>query len=158
MATEKKTFLFNAKNGALVANLTETLKQNQFITDSLDMEKFKIKEVEFDNTTHYWDGDYDTGSVKPMHDRTVVRETEVNYNANMRVLEEYPLHKQLNIIIDMLDQSDIPNTEKFTQLKEHISAVKEELKQQKKVYAEDSAFEYITIAEEIARADKLKDL
>ena len=76
----------------------------------------------------------------------------------MRVLEEYPLHKQLNIIIDMLDQSDIPNTEKFTQLKEHISAVKEELKQQKKVYAEDSAFEYITIAEEIARADKLKDL
>ena len=41
----------------------------------------------------------------------------------------------------MLDQSDIPNTEKFTQLKEHISAVKEELKQQKKVYAEDSAFE-----------------
>ena len=46
MATEKKTFLFNAKNGALVANLTETLKQNQFITDSLDMEKFKLKEIQ----------------------------------------------------------------------------------------------------------------
>ena len=31
MAIEKKTFLFNAKNGAFTANLTETLKENQFI-------------------------------------------------------------------------------------------------------------------------------
>mgnify|MGYP003117104521 CR=1 FL=1 len=158
MAIEKKTFLFNAKNGAFTANLTETLKENQFIMDSLDLTKFKVKEVEFDNTTHYWDGDYDTGSVKPMHDKTVVKESEVNYNANLRVLEEFPLHKQLNIIIDMLDQSEIPNTEKFTKLKEHVKAIKEETKAQKKVYAEDPAFEYVSLDSEIAKADKLKDL
>ncbi len=158
MAIEKKTFLFNAKNGAFTANLTETLKENQFIMDSLDLTKFKVKEVEFDNTTHYWDGDYDTGSVKPMHDKTVIKESEVNYNANLRVLEEFPLHKQLNIIIDMLDQSEIPNTEKFTKLKEHVKAIKEETKAQKKVYAEDPAFEYVSLDSEIAKADKLKDL
>ena len=78
MAIEKKTFLFNAKNGAFTANLTETLKENQFIMDSLDLTKFKVKEVEFDNTTHYWEGDYNTGSVKPMHDKTIVKESEVN--------------------------------------------------------------------------------
>ena len=33
-----------------------------------------------------------------------------------------------------------------------------ETKQQKKVYEEDDAFEYTTIKEEIAKADKLKDL
>lgn len=158
MAKEKKTFLFNAKNGVFTANITETLKQNQFIMDSLDLTKFKVKEVEFDNTTHYWDGDYDTGSVKPMHDKTVIKESEVNYNANLRVLEEFPLHKQLNIIIDMLDQSEIPNTEKFTKLKEHVKAIKEETKAQKKVYAEDPAFEYVSLDSEIAKADKLKDL
>ncbi len=158
MATEKKTFLFNAKNGTFTANLTETLKQNQFIMDSLDMTKFKVKEVEYDNTTHYWDGDYDTGSVKPMHDKTIVKESEVNYTANLRVLEEFPLHKQLNIIIEMLDQSDIPNTENLTKLREHIEAVKEEAIEQKKVYAKDPAFEYVSLDSEIAKADKLKDL
>ena len=158
MATEKKTFLFNAKNGVLTADITETLKESQFIMDSLDLTKFKVKEVEFDNTTHYWDGDYDTGLVKPMHDKTIVRESEVNYNANIRVLEEFPLHKQLNIIIEMLDQSDIPNTENLTKLKEHIEAIKQEAIEQKKVYAEDSAFEYVSIDSEIAKADKLKDL
>ena len=158
MATEKKTFLFNAKNGVLTADITETLKESQFIMDSLDMTKFKVKEVEFDNTTHYWDGDYDTGLVKPMHDKTIVKESEVNYTANLRVLEEFPLHKQLNIIIEMLDKSDITNTKDFIKLKKHIKAIKTEAKEQKKVYAKDSAFEYISLASEIAKADKLKDL
>ena len=53
MATEKKTFLFNAKNGVMVANLTDTLKQTPDIMNNLDLTKFKVKEVEFDNTTHY---------------------------------------------------------------------------------------------------------
>ena len=158
MAKENKTFLFNAKNGTFTADLTETLKENQFIMDSLDLTKFKVKEVEFDNTTHYWDGDYDTGSVKPMHDKTIVKESEVNYTANLRVLEEFPLHKQLNIIIEMLDKSEIPNTENLTKLKDHIKAIKEETKEQKKVYADDLAFEFVSIDSEIAKADKLKDL
>ena len=158
MALEKKTFLFNAKNGVFTADVTDTLKDNQFILNSLDTQKFKVKEVEFDNTTHYWEGDYDTGSIKPMHDKTIIRESEVNYGANLRVLEEYSLHKQMNIIIEMLDQSEVPNTEKFNKMREHIKQIKEETKEQKRIYAEDSAFEYISIDSEIAKADKLKDL
>ena len=158
MATEKKTFLFNAKNGVMTANLTETLKNAPDIMNNLDLTKFKVKEVEFDNTTHYWDGDHDSGSVKPMHDKTIIREAEVIHSANIRVLEAFPLHKQLNIIIEMLDQSDIPNTEKFTKLKDHVKAIKEETKEQKKVYAEDPAFEYVGLDEEIAKANKVTDL
>ena len=126
--------------------------------NNLDLTKFKVKEVEFDNTTHYWDGDHDSGSVKPMHDKTIIREAEVIHSANIRVLEAFPLHKQLNIIIEMLDQSDIPNTEKFTKLKDHVKAIKEETKEQKKVYAEDPAFEYVSMDEEIAKANKVTDL
>lgn len=155
---EKKTFLFNAKNGVMVADLTETLKDTPDVMQNLDVSKFKIKEVEFDNTTHYWDGDHDTGSVKPMHDKPIIYERAVNASANMRVLEKWPLHKQINAIIEMLDAADIPNTPKITELKAHIDAIKEETKQMKKTYEDDDAYVYIKIADEIAKAEKIQDL
>jgi len=158
MAMEKKTFLFNAKNGVMVADLTETLKDTPDVMQNLDVSKFKIKEVEFDNTTHYWDGDYDTGSVKPMHDKPIIYERAVNASANMRVLEKWPLHKQINAIIEMLDAAEIPNTPKITELKAHIDTIKEETKQMKKVYEDDDAYVYIKVADEIAKAEKIQDL
>tara|TARA_Y100001937_G_scaffold73673_1_gene100175 strand:- start:395 stop:871 length:477 start_codon:yes stop_codon:yes gene_type:complete len=158
MAMEKKTFLFNAKNGVFTADLTETLKATPNVMDSLDLSKFKVKEVEFDNTTHYWDGDHDTGSVKPMHDKQIIYERAVNTSANMRVLEKWPLHKQINALIEMLDQADIPNTPKITELKQHIEAIKQETIEMKKVYEQDDAYEYIKVADEIAKADKIQDL
>ena len=158
MAMERKTFLFNAKNGVFTADLTETLKTTPDVMNSLDLSKFKIKEVDFDNTTHYWDGYYDTGSVKPMHDKQIIYERAVNTSANVRVLEKWPLHKQINALIEMLEQADIPNTPKITELKEHIEAIKQETIEMKKVYEEDDAYEYIKVADEIAKAEKLQDL
>ena len=158
MAMERKTFLFNAKNGVFTADLTETLKATPDVMNNLDLTKFKVKEVDFDNTTHYWEGDYDTGSVKPMHDKTIIYETDVNTSANVRVLETWPLHKQINAIIEMLDAADIPNTPKITELKAHIDTIKQETIEMKKVYEEDDAYEYIKVADEIAKADKIQDL
>jgi hypothetical protein len=43
-------------------------------------------------------------------------------------------------------------------MQEQIKAIKEETEEQKRVYEEDDAFEYIKIESEIAKADKLKDL
>ena len=158
MAMEKKTFLFNAKNGVFTADLTETLKATPNVMDSLDLSKFKVKEVEFDNTTHYWDGDHDTGSVKPMHDKQIIYERAINTSANIRVLEKWPLHKQINALIEMLDQADIPNTPKITELKQHIETIKQETIEMKKVYEQDDAYEYIKVADEIAKAEKIQDL
>ena len=158
MTMERKTFLFNAKNGVFTADLTETLKATPDVMDSLDLSKFKVKEVDFDNTTHYWEGDYDTGSVKPMHDKQIIYERAVNTSANVRVLEKWPLHKQINAIIEMLDAADIPNTPKITELKAHIDTIKQETIEMKKVYEQDDAYEYIKVADEIAKADKIQDL
>ena len=158
MTMERQTFLFNAKNGVFTADLTETLKATPDVMDSLDLSKFKVKEVDFDNTTHYWEGDYDTGSVKPMHDKQIIYERAVNTSANVRVLEKWPLHKQINAIIEMLDAADIPNTPKITELKAHIDTIKQETIEMKKVYEEDDAYEYIKVADEIAKADKIQDL
>jgi hypothetical protein len=126
--------------------------------NNLDLSKFKVKEVDFDNTTHYWEGDYDTGSIKPMHDKQIIYERAVNTSANIRVLEKWPLHKQINALIEMLDQADIPNTPKITELKQHIETIKQETIEMKKVYEQDDAYEYIKVADEIAKADKIQDL
>ena len=158
MAIEKKTFLFSKNNGVMVADLTDTLKDTPDVMDTLDMTKFNTKEVEFDNTTHYWSGDYDTGEVLPMHDKTIIYETDVNASANLRVLETWPLHKQINAIIEMLDAADIPNTPAITELKAHVDTIKQETKQMKKTYEEDDAYEYVKVADEIAKADKLRDI
>ena len=158
MAMERKTFLFNAKNGVFTADLTETLKATPDVMNNLDLSKFKVKEVDFDNTTHYWEGDYDTGSIKPMHDKQIIYERAVNTSANIRVLEKWPLHKQINALIEMLDQADIPNTPKITELKQHIETIKQETIEMKKVYEQDDAYEYIKVADEIAKADKIQDL
>jgi hypothetical protein len=158
MAMERKTFLFNAKNGVFTADLTETLKTTPDVMNNLDLSKFKVKEVDFDNTTHYWEGDYDTGSIKPMHDKQIIYERAVNTSANIRVLEKWPLHKQINALIEMLDQADIPNTPKITELKQHIETIKQETIEMKKVYEQDDAYEYIKVADEIAKADKIQDL
>ena len=158
MAVEKKTFLFNKKNGVMMVNLTDSLKRTPNIMEQIDMTKFNVKEVEFDNTTHYWEGDYDTGSVKPMHDKQIIYERAVNTSANLRVLEKWPLHKQINAIIEMLDAADIPNTPAITELKAHVDTIKQETKQMKKTYEEDDAYEYVKVADEIAKADKLRDI
>lgn len=155
---ERKTFLFSKNNGVMVADLTDTLKDTPDVMDTLDMTKFNTKEVEFDNTTHYWSGDYDTGEVLPMHDKTIIYETDVNASANLRVLETWPLHKQINAIIEMLDAADIPNTPAITELKAHVDTIKQETKQMKKTYEEDDAYEYVKVADEIAKADKLRDI
>ena len=91
-------------------------------------------------------------------EQQIIYERAINTSANIRVLEYWPLHKQINALIEMLDQADIPNTPKITELKEHIEAIKQETIEMKKVYEEDDAYEYIKVADEIAKADKLQDL
>ena len=58
----------------------------------------------------------------------------------------------------MLDASDIPNTPKFNELKTLIEEVKEETKEQKKVYEEDDAYEHVKLVDEVERGNKIRDL
>ena len=149
---QPQTIIFNKITGALVAKMIGSHM------DLVNTTYCKGKLLSYNPDTHEYVGDYDTGSVKPMHDKQIIYERAVNTSANIRVLEKWPLHKQINALIEMLDQADIPNTPKITELKEHIEAIKQETIHMKKVYEEDDAYEYIKVADEIAKADKLQDL
>ena len=155
MAIETKKLIFMKSNGVLVAMIDKD--QN---TDYIDTDKFHIKTVEMDNENgDYWHGDYDTGSIQSKADKPVVNEGLLKYNTNVKILEEYPIHKQLNIIIDMLDTSDVPNTEAFTAMKAFIDAAKANLDEKVTAYSTNSdAYVFVSTEDDKAQAEALKTI
>ena len=116
MAKQTRELLFIKSTGALIGELTTDNDRSK-----LDLEKFETNVVEFDDEKgEYWYGDYSTGEVRARIDKPVITESHIRYNTNVEVLSKYPIHTQLNIIIDMLAQSDIEKTEKFVKLKEFL--------------------------------------
>ncbi len=154
MAIETKKLIFMKSNGILIAMIDRDQD-----TDYIDTEKFNIREVDMDNENgDYWNGDYDTGSVQSKSDKPVITESALKFNTNVKVLEQYPLHKQLNIIIEMLDASDVPNTEAFTAMKAFIDAAKANLDEKVIAYSTNTAaYTFVSQADDDAHITTVKE-
>lgn len=154
MAIETKKLIFMKSNGVLVA----MMDQDQD-TDYIDTEKFYIKVIEMDNDNgDYWHGDYDTGSIQSKAEKPLVTESLLKYNTNVKILEQYPIHKQLNIIIEMLNASDIPNTEAFTEMKTFIDLAKANLDEKVTAYSTNTAaYTFVSQADDEAHANTVKE-
>lgn len=117
--------MFNASNGSMIGAVPSGMD-----TFGLDPNEVKIKLVEYDADTHVYYGDYATGSVKSINelddapDAAIIDEEYLNKEIKDDIQHVYPLYRQLNIMMDMLDKSDIPNTEEFTQM---MSFIKDQL-------------------------------
>ena len=148
----KKTMelMFNAKTGIL-------LGEKPADSNVLDLSKFKFKDVEIDPILDFYDGDYDTGSVKACDEKPMLNESIVNAQTTENIETKYPLHKQLNIMMEMLDKSDMPNTPEFANMMTHIKDVVEASKLKKKTYLESDAYHYETEEEAKEKAKKAVD-
>jgi hypothetical protein len=153
MAVETKKLIFVKSNGVLVAMMDKDQD-----TSYIDSEKFNIKTVDLDSDNgDYWHGDYDSGSVQSKNDKPVVIESALKFNTNVKILEEYPIHKQLNIIIEMLDASDVPNTPEFTAMKAFIDSAKANLDEKVTAYSTNSgAYTFVSTDDDKAHSDALK--
>src|SRR6056300_775426 len=153
MAIETKKLIFMKSNGVLVAMMDKDQD-----TSYIDTEKFNIRTVDMDTDNgDYWHGDYDSGSIQSKQAKPLVVEPTLKFNTNVKILEEYPIHKQLNIIIEMLDASDVPNTEAFTTMKAFIDAAKVDLGEKVTAYSTNSsAYTFVSEADDKAQADALK--
>jgi len=153
MAIETKKLIFMKSNGVLVA-----MMENDQDTSYVDLEKFNIKVVEMDSDNgDYWHGDYDTGTIQSRTEKPLVNEATLKYNTNVKILEEYPIHKQLNIIIEMLDASDVPNTDEFTAMKAFIDAAKANLDEKITAYSTNSdAYTFVSVDDDKAQAEAVK--
>jgi hypothetical protein len=145
MAKQTRELLFIKSTGTLIGELTADNDRSK-----LDLEKFETKEVEFDEEKgEYWYGDYSTGEVRARIDKPVITESHIRYNTNVEVLSKYPIHTQLNIIIDMLAQMDIEKTEKFIELKEFLDLARVNYQEQKSAYASNpEAYTWVSLEEE----------
>jgi hypothetical protein len=145
MTTVSRELLFLKSNGVLIGELTDQVDRSK-----LDLTQFLTKIVEFDDEAgDYWYGDYTTGEVRSRLDKPVITESYVRYNTNLTILERYPIHKQLSIIIDLLAQSDIEKTEDFNQLKEFLDIERQKHSDQISAYASNSeAYTWISWDEE----------
>ena len=139
MAKEKFKLMFNAKNGALIGHLPKGMS-----SFGLDPDEVKVKTVTYDPDTELYIGTFTDGEVKKITDvnegKTFIDEEVINAGTADEILVKYPIHKQLNIILDMLDASDIPNTPEFTEMMNHIKDLRERNKARKEQYRSSDAY------------------
>ena len=73
--------------------------------------------------------------------------------------DRYPVHKQINIMIDMLNNSDIENTQEFTDMLNFINDQRNYNKARKEVYKQDDSPYYFVSKDTIKKEqNKLLDI
>jgi hypothetical protein len=155
MAKISRELLFLKSTGVFIGEITEDNDKSK-----LDLTKFDTKIVELDDSLgEYWYGDFATGEVRSRVDKPAITESYVRYTTNVSILNKYPIHAQLNIIIDMLAQSDIPKTEKFIDLKEFLDTARATHQEQIAAYASNpDAYTWVSLEEEQATTNKKLNL
>lgn len=154
MAKKSRELLFIKNTGALIGEITPEMDRS-----SLNLNNFSIKIVDLDEDLgEYWYGDYDTGEVRSRSDKPVITESFVKYNTNVSILSEYPIHTQLNILIDMLAQSDIQKTDEFNAMKQYLDSARQNHRDQINSYSSNSeAFTFISEQEELDMIERKKN-
>lgn len=152
---QNKILLFSKSNDVLVAELDADTP-----TSGLDLSLFNVKTVSMNaENGEYWYGDYTTGEVRAREDKPLIQESWLKYQTNVKILEKYPIHSQLNLIIDMIDSNLSNKTPEWTEFKLFLDRMKDEHKQQITVYSSQSdVYTFISEEEEITNAKKRSDL
>lgn len=147
MAKQTRELLFLKTSGVLIGEIGSDTDKS-----ALDFTKFEVKTVEIDSEIgEYWYGDFSTGEVRSKSEKPVITESYLKYNTNVSILEQYSIHKQINIIIDMLDKSSISKTPEFTAMKEFLDAAKANHNEQIQAYSSNTAaYTWVSEAEEQA--------
>lgn len=137
MSTKQKyVLLFNKTNGTLIGRIDPNLD-----LATISKDKFVTKVVEMGANEYYF-GDYKTGQVISTDEKPYISEKDIRFYASADIIEYYPYHKQLNIIIDMLEKSNIEKTPEFNQMVDILRPMREKANLQMESYKNSKAFAY----------------
>jgi hypothetical protein len=145
MAKENVTLMFNKGNKALIGAVPAGVDKSIINTGEI-----YLKDLSYDPETHTWNGPYDTGSLQVISDITVndqiIDEEMLDANVADTIGETYPLYKQMNIIIDMLDKNGaVTNTAEFTELVTFLKDQRDRNNARKEVYKQDGTpYEFLS--------------
>lgn len=149
MAKMKKQLLFSKSTGVMIGEIDESTD-----TSSLNLHGFDIKNVEIDET-EYWHGDFATGKILSRVEKPVILESMIRYSSNVKALTEWPIHKQLNVLIDMLDKSAMEKTTEFVEMKAFLDKIRQEHKEKVEIYSKNSeAYTWVSQEEESLQISK----
>jgi len=141
MAEQSITLMFNSKNGEVIGGFPT----NE--APPITLKDVKFKTLSYDPDVYAWVGTYDNGKLEKIeYDTTkqVIDEEELDQNVKENIEGLYPAYKQMNIIIEMLNQSSIPNTEDFQKMYDFIKDEREKNDARKEVYkAEGTPYEFV---------------
>ena len=141
MADQSITLMFNSNNGELIGGFPTTEAPQTRLNN------VKFKTLTYNPDVYAWVGTYDDGDLKKIeYDPTkqVIDEEELDLNVRENIEGLYPSYKQMNIIIEMLNQSSIPNTEEFQKMYDFIKDEREKNNARKEVYkADGTPYEFI---------------
>jgi hypothetical protein len=151
MAKETRKLLFLKSTGVLIGEITADTDESV-----MDFSKFYIKEVGIDSTKQeYWSGDYATGQVLSKLDKPIITESVLNYSTNLKVLETYSIHKQLNILVDMIDKNASEKTPEFVAMRDFLKAARQEHLQKIQAYSSNpEAYIWVSKEQEEAMLSK----
>jgi hypothetical protein len=151
MAKENRKLLFLKSTGVLIGEVTADTDESV-----LDLSKFYVRAVSIDVANQeYWSGDYATGRVLSRLDKPVITESTLNYATNLKVLETYSIHKQLNILVDMLDKNTNEKTPEFVAMRDFLKAVRQEHLQKVQAYSSNAeAYTWVSKEQEEAMLSK----
>lgn len=152
---QRKILLFAKTNGVLIGEI-----DGDSATSGLDLSAFDVKTVMMDEESgEYWYGDFATGEVKSREEKPLIHESVIKYQTNVRILEKYSLHKQLNLLIGMVDANLENKTPEWVEFKAFLDQVRDEYAQQVQVYKNNpDVYTFITEEEEKVDADKRSTL
>jgi hypothetical protein len=146
MAKQKIRLMFNASNGAVIGAIPSGMS-----TGGLNPNEVKIKSLDYDPEIEVYYGDYETGSIQKIADldkapdAAIIDEDMLNIDVKNDIQHVYPIHRQLNILIDMLDNSEIANTEEFNEMKNYIEDIRERNKARKEAFKSNpNSYKFIT--------------
>jgi hypothetical protein len=145
MTTQVRKLLFLKSTGVLIGEITEDTD-----ISVMDFSQFYVKDVTFNIANEeYWYGDYSTGEVRSRNDKAVVIESVVKYSTNTKIISKYPIHNQIDIIIDMLAKSNLEKTPEFLELKTYLDVEIQKHKDKLQAFASNSeAYVFLSAEEE----------
>jgi hypothetical protein len=145
MTTQVRKLLFLKSTGVLIGEITKDTD-----VSVMDLSQFYVKDVTFNIANEeYWYGDYATGEVRSRNDKAVVIESVVKYSTNTKIISKYPIHNQIDIIIDMLAKSNLEKTPEFLELKTYLDVEIQKHKDKIQAFASNSeAYVFLSAKEE----------
>jgi hypothetical protein len=156
MAKKNMVLMFNKSNGELIGDLPAEQKIR-----GLNGNEVMTKVVEYDPDTQVYIGTFHDGKVVAIDeikaDVPLIDEELLNLNVKDNIEAEYPLHKQLNIMMEMLNASTISNTEEFQKMYDYITNERERNSARKEVYKQTDS-SYIFLSKEEIKLAKDKKL